>query len=367
MAALSTIWSQIQRVLLPVVGEEIAPPTPKQRELTVLLDVIRIEKFVAAPPRGWRGRPDEDRRPLARAFVAKAVLNLPTTHALLDQLRSAATLRRICGWERRGDVPSEATFSRAFAAFAAGQLPQRVHAALIAQHLRSRLVGHISRDATAIKAREKRARRPRPAPAASPKKSRRGRRKNGETPPPKEPTRLQRQAAGMKLAEMVAELPVLCDAGCKRDSKGHTNYWIGYKLHVDWADGEIPVSRLLTSASLHDKRAALPLMRMTEERVFSLHQLMDAAYDAHEIWESCRKLGHVPIIDRQKRRGEMLPMDPAIARRFAERTTAARGNSGLQDNFGRRHVRVRGAVKVMAHLMFGILALCADRLLRLIT
>ena len=36
----------------------------------------------------------------------------------------------------------------------------------------------------------------------------------------------------------------------------------------------------------------------------------------------------------------------------------------MKDEFGGRWVRVRGAAKVMAHLMFGILALAADQILR---
>jgi hypothetical protein len=34
-------------------------------------------------------------------------------------------------------------------------------------------------------------------------------------------------------------------------------------------------------------------------------------------------------------------------------------NSNLKDNFGGRCVRVRGAAKVMAHLMYGLIALTA--------
>ena len=34
--------------------------------------------------------------------------------------------------------------------------------------------------------------------------------------------------------------------------KGHQISWIGYKLHFDVADGGIPLSAILTSASLHD-------------------------------------------------------------------------------------------------------------------
>jgi hypothetical protein len=52
-------------------------------------------------------------------------------------------------------VPDASVFSRAFARFARSELPSRVHAALIKRTHQDRLVGHISRDATAIEAREK--------------------------------------------------------------------------------------------------------------------------------------------------------------------------------------------------------------------
>ena len=41
----------------------------------------------------------------------------------------------------------------------------------------------------------------------------------------------------------------------KKDSKGYKSTWVGYKLHIDVADGQIPISCLLTSASLHDSQA----------------------------------------------------------------------------------------------------------------
>ena len=56
--------------------------------------------------------------------------------------------------------------------------------------------------------------------------------------------------------------------------------WIGYKLHLDAIDGGIPVSCLLTSASVHDSQAAIPLATLTARRVDSLYDLMDSAYDA---------------------------------------------------------------------------------------
>ena len=45
--------------------------------------------------------------------MAKAVLGVPTTSALIMRLAVDRSLRRILGWERRAQVPSEAMFSRA--------------------------------------------------------------------------------------------------------------------------------------------------------------------------------------------------------------------------------------------------------------
>ena len=56
---------------------------------------------------------------------------------------------------------------------------------------------------------------------------------------------------------MLADLPRACDVGSKRNAKGHTTSWIGSKLHVDTADGGIPISCIMTSASTHDSQVAI--------------------------------------------------------------------------------------------------------------
>ena len=162
--------------------------------------------------------------------------------------------------------------------------------------------------------------------------------------------------------------------------KGHTTSWIGYKLHIDAADGGIPLSCILTSASLHDSQVAIPLATMTAERVTNLYDLMDSAYDVPEIGWHSYLLGHVPIIDinprdkdykeelareagAQSRIGYVHPADE----RYDERSNVERVNAGLKDNCGGRHVRVRGHAKVHCHLMFAILALTVDQLMRLLT
>jgi hypothetical protein len=119
-----------------------------------VLELAQIETHLPYIGR-FPGRPTADRSAIARAFVAKAVYNLPTTEILIDYLDADIKLRRLRGWERKRDVPSASTFSRAFAEFAQSQLAQRVHAAVIDRQLGDQLVGHVSPDSTAIVAREK--------------------------------------------------------------------------------------------------------------------------------------------------------------------------------------------------------------------
>ena len=381
LSCLSRTWSHIQGNLFPWLTEELGPLPETHKQVVVALEVADVEAFVQVWP-GLPGRPPSDRAALARAFVAKAVIGLPTTSMLIERLKVDKQLRRLCGWERPAELCSEATFSRAFAEFARSELPSRLHEALIKRTHEDRLVGHISRDATAIEAREKpvKAAKPEASTSAQPPKRKRGRPRKGEVVEKKEPRRLERQG-DMSLAEMLSDLPTHCAVGTKRNAKGHTTSWIGYKLHLDVADGDIPISAVLTSASLHDSQAAIPLATMTASRVINLYDLMDSAYDAPEIKAKSLALGHVPIIDPHPRNvpgGKKVIAAEARGRRKAgyalaedvrynERSAAERVNGSLKDNFGGRYVRVRGHAKVFCHLMFGVLALAIDQLMRLIT
>jgi hypothetical protein len=274
-------------------------------------------------------------------------------------------LKRICGFSMWRTLPSEATFSRAFAEFAVAGLAERTHAALVKETLGEQLIGHISRDGTAIEAREKPTQRDKaaePAPAVAKK---RGRPCKGEVREVK-PGKLERQR-GKPLAELLKELPRECDRGSKCNAQGYKNSWNGHKLHIDTADCGVPVSALLSSASMHDSLAAMPLAMMTAERVTNCYDLMDAAYCSSVLREHSRSLGHVPLIDHNPRKGEKIEFSPSEAQRYKERSQAERTNAGLKDDYGGRFVRVRGNSKVMSHLMFGMLALTAEQLMRLLT
>lgn len=358
MYKIADYWANVQRSLLPHL-EACLPEalTANLQRLVYVLDLLRIEEHIPSAARQWRGRKRADRRALARAFVAKACLNLPTTEALWDRLQADPTLRRLCGWEQRRRVPSRATFSRAFAEFANTHLVDRVHAALVEKHAGDTVIWHVSRDSTPIEARERAA----PPPPKKPKGPR-GRPRKGAAPPaPPEEKRLARQywASSAQTDELLAELPKQCTVGVKKEAPGRLASWKGYKLHVDVGDTGLPLLAVTTAASLHDSQVAIPMARKTAQRVTVLYELMDSAYDAEYIHQTVMDLKHVGIIDHNPGRGEKIPMEPDRARRYAHRSEIERFNADLKDNHGGRTVRVRGQPKVHTHLMFGVLVIFA--------
>lgn len=389
----------LQEDLFPVLQSVTGPVSGQMQLLASVMTLAPLGRLLSAR-RAATGRPAKDRAALATAFMAKAILNLPTTRDLIGRLRVDEALRQYCGWSTVGALPHESKFSRAFAEFSKSELPQQLHEAVIAATQKERLIGHIARDSTAIPVRE---RYPETKQQQAAKKEakeakkrgtkqqgkgkaqagKRGRKKGSkggflQAKAADRGTRIERQRH-QKLDRQLKELPRLCDTGAKKNTKGHEQYWRGYKLHLDVADGQVPVSAILTSASVHDSQVAIPLMTMTSARVTHLYELMDSAYDAEPILAHSRQLNHVPIAAPHPRRGtkkpskmqKVFPDKPtpqltwAQQERYKTRTMSERVNARLKDEFGASQIRVRGAAKVMAHLMFGVLALTVDQWLRM--
>jgi hypothetical protein len=365
----------LQGGLFPVVESEVGPLSQQARLLVAVLSIEPLAKWLKRPP--TTGRPPLDRQCLASAYFAKAIYNLTTTSRLRERLQSDRPLRRLCGWDSAEQVPSEATFSRAFSEFAAYKLPDKIHEALVRHSQQGRVIDYLARDSTAIEARQH---LPgdsdqRPLAAKAVKSTAKGRKKarpGGRHPRSKaceRGSRLQRQQL-MKLPQMLAELPRACSLGVKTSSQGHQQYWRGFKLHWDVADsGRIPISCILTGASVHDSQVAIPLMQMSAERVRWRCDVMDSAYDAKLIRAHSAKLGHEALIKPNKghHAAGVSPRELSAEdkQRFKKRTLVEQLNGRLKDEFGGRVIYLRGATKIMAHLLFGIVALTVDQLLRL--
>src|SRR5436309_2676549 len=106
---------------------------------------------------------------------------------------------------------------------------------------------------------------------------------------------------------------------------------------------------------------------------------MDYANDAAPTVADCQAAGRVAIIDRNNRRNTVLKAEIAAERTACrtinmpdpddlidnERTAAECVNGAIKDDYGGRHLRVRGHLKVFCHLMFGVVAFTASCLLKL--
>ena len=366
----------LQQEMFPLLQENLGRFTEPMRQLAAAISAAKsdLPPNILSDSRYLPGRPRKSRQAIFNAFIAKAVFNIPTTRDLIERLGYDKTMRRLCGWYNPGDVPCESTFSRAFGEFAESSVPAVAHEEIIRRFLGDEVVLHVSRDSTSIEARET------PVPKTQRSRQKRGRgRPSKGSEPSKQAKRIERQGS-MNLGEMLRDLPDKCDVGAKKDSKGYKRTWTGWKLHIDSGDFGIPLSCILTSASVHDSQVAIPLGTMTAQRVVSLYDLMDSAYDVEAIRNHSRLLGHVPIIDQNPRRDSALKAElrdearaqgvagiiDARRQRFRQRSTVERTNGRLKDEFGGRHLRVRGHAKAFCHLMFGIVALTVDQLMRLL-
>jgi transposase len=371
MNNLSEIYFNLQCRLFPLLEEEIGEITEKLQEFLRIIELVKPARFITGAL-SWcgLGRRLKSREKMLRAYFLKSIYDLPTTKVLIENLKGNSTWRQLCGWEYPSQVPSEPTFSRAFKQFAKFKLLDLMHETIVKENYREKIVGHASMDSTAIVGREKACRKNTPKKDRKPKK--RGRKSKAELAAMKEQelgevkTRRLELQPNRSLEDNLADLPQGCDWGGKKNSKGKTEYWCGYKLHLSLADGGVPLAAVLTSASPHDSQVAIPLIQMTSERATVLYDLADSAYDAPEIKDCSRNHGRVPIIDPNKRRGDAIELTPAEKVRYRERSTVERGNSDLKDNYGARHVRVKGHEKVCTHLMFGVIAITVKQLFNML-
>ena len=260
--SMADAWKRFQDELFPSLREQVGHLGKRHQRLVAILDLAPIEGFL---PGRWRGtgRRPQDRRAIARAFIAKAGAE-PADRArpagpaavrpgAAPAVRPAPSRRD----PERGDLLE---CVRRVRRGRAARAPARVagddrlcrcacrpHLPRLDRHLRA---GEAGAEAEAGDEAE--------APAGRPRR--------GEEIV-KEPSRLERQSGG----------ETACDVGVKKNSKGCKESWTGFKLNVDCADGDIPISCFLPSASLHNSQAAIPLARLSATRVTFLYELMDAA------------------------------------------------------------------------------------------
>lgn len=335
--------------------------TEQHKAFLAMLRVV--EEHLPAVERVYtgRGRRGHGTQPIVRAFLAKSFFSIETNELLIQRLKSDSSLRTICGFSQ---IPSASTFSRRLKQFSDAHIMEQTLYKMVRKYHEGRLVGHISRDSTAIAARETPVNKKQDVKPLHKVQRKRGRPRKDEHRPPQEPSRLQKQMA-LSPGKALRDLERACAWGCKKNSQGNLQYWKGYKLHLDVTDIGIPVTAVVTGANVHDSQVAIPMEKITNRTITHLYSLMDAAYDASEIYNYITAQGRVALINRNKRRNDTRkPMDPAEQVRFRIRTTVERSNSHLKDWLLPSKLMVRGYSKISFCLMTGVVCLAALKILQ---
>lgn len=381
---LSYMWNKIinlEKSLFPALKEEfrLEELSHKEQKLIKILDFAQIEKNITVV--SITNTP-KDREEIARAFIAKSVYNIQTTRDLIDRLKNDRTLRVLCGWRYKSDIPSESKFSRVFKSLSELQIAQKTHEQFVKEYLSDTLFFYNASDATKIPLRQKplKAKKEEEKP-----KLKRGRPKKGETREPIKPTILKQQKEMQSVDEMLSLVSTDCGIGVKQNSKGNREVWIGGKLHISAVDGDIPITAIYSGANVHDSSVALPLIKETSKKVSYLYDLQDAGYDADIIREFSQKHGHHPIVDINPKNSQVLRDKIQLAEdekkkfkffnlpqssdihHYKQRSMVERVNKYLKEDFGCSTIYYQGATKVASVLAFGILSICIHQSLKLVT
>jgi hypothetical protein len=372
--AIAKIWTNIQYNLFPYLEQQLGELSSDFRKLAAILELIRIEDFIPSYKFN-EGRPPRDLAAMARAYIAKIYLKINYTRDLVERLKRDKQLQQLCGFDLFRNIPSQSKFSRAFKKFATLSIPEKSHQALIQEVYKDELLRNIVIDSAPLSAREK-AKRPKLS------KIERKRQKDRERGAKKRGELLNRRQIQMNQdnKKSLQDLPKSCDKGMKKSSEGYTQIWKGYKLHVAINDDCVPIASVMTSASLNDCEAAIPLIRKSNQIASNLYNLMDAAYDHPEIKQVISSSGRVAIIDscpkgtlqkemktQEIERKKILNFETVEDRHYKERMPKERFIALYKDFYGGRSIFYKGYEKVFCHVQFGVLTLTASTLLNLIT
>jgi transposase len=329
-------------------------------EYKAFLQILRVAEQ-AQPPheRSYAGigRKPYQYYPFTRSFLAMRFFRIGTVKDFIQRLKGDPNLRLLCGFRK---VASEATFSRRLTELSETNIMNETLDKLVTTAYKDKIVYHISRDSTAIEAREKEVKKE----AEKKEKKRRGRPKKGETRPEAPQSKIEKQT-GESAEKSLEDIDKECSYGCKKNSQGNISFWRGYKLHLDISDIGFPVSAVVSGANVHDSQLAIPMEKMSERKVTFLYSLMDAGYDAEAIENYIKSRGRIPIIDRNKRRNDVRPpFDPPKKERYKIRSSVERANGYLKDYLLPKNIFVKGYRKVSFVLMSAVVCLAAIRTLQ---
>jgi transposase len=219
ISTLSKIWLKVTNLessLFPLLKEKLRLEelSSKEQKLIKILDFAEIEQFICDT---HTTNISKDREQIARAFIAKSVYNMQTTRDLIDRLQIDRTLRILCGWRYKTDIPSESKFSRVFKELSDLNIAQKTHEKFVKEYLSQKTFFYNATDATKIPLREKAVK----VEKVKKVKHKAGRPKKGETREPIKLSKLELQKDMQTVEEMLTLVSTECGVGIKQNSKGN--------------------------------------------------------------------------------------------------------------------------------------------------
>lgn len=253
--------------------EDALKMQPKSR-LEIILSTLDLEPVLSnleGPVKNNRGPNGYPLYALLNALIAMRLENMNSFTQLVERLTYDPYLRYVCGFEPFGRVPSVSTFSRFYTRLARARAFESLFDSLVKKAENMGLIdtSTVAIDSTKLDAYEK----------SVPRKN-------------------------------INQDGKSADWGIKNDTNGNQVKWFGYKLHaVCEVRLGLPLALHLTPASTHDREAVDVLLKKCHQNIKNKpdYYVMDAAYDATEIYELVHKNYHAQAIIPLNRRNARQP------------------------------------------------------------
>ncbi|MED3038018.1 IS5/IS1182 family transposase [Bacillus thuringiensis] len=318
------------------------------RRFEAIFSTLTIEPVLATvSKRSIYGAPTKlNYAAMIYALVARIVERIPTIKDLVKRLRHDFMFHLECGFLFSDQIPSEASFSRFTQKLSESNVLETVQETLLLQAIQENFITDdvVSIDATHFESRDQatsQEKKPKPEP------KKRGRKPKVEQEAfQKEKQEQENQKniyektiedqLDVSLETLRTEIPLRPNWGIKKNSEGKNTFWFGFKAHLAvGTKSQYILQSLMSSASLHDRKAAIPLLKGIQERLSSLtiqYGTLDAGYDYEAIYAQFHRMKAKAIIAYNKRNeGELIGFDEHFA------PTCVREHSYRYDSFDEKY------------------------------
>ena len=261
------------------------------------------------------------------SLIARVVERIPTIKLLVKRLNEDPFFRFDCGFILSDNVPSEASYSRMITTISETDAMTKVQDVLIAQAIQEGYITEesLAIDATHFEARDKPEASVKKEKSAPKKRGRKSKNEQEEWQEAKQKREAEKTIYEKEIVHqlnesvetLMNEMPLAPKWGVKKNSDGKNTFWFGYKGHLAVStERQYIVRSLMSSGSLNDGKAAIPLLKQIQQSMPGKFQagLMDKGYDYTAIYQQLRSMNlHAVIAYNPRNEGEIIGFDEHFA------------------------------------------------------